>query len=206
MSRDVKARAVPLLLLLAAAACGEGEAATTLTREQFVRANVAMRSVPDTAANARRTRLDSLARYRATPGTLRQYVRVHGGDLRHMASVYEEIANLVDQRITRRGDRSTEVVDAGLAATQDALYRDSIQRLMHDRAQRRIQELTDSAPPATPPAGGPPPGATQRPADDRPWRTAPPPPRNPPPPRTEAPRAMVKQVPRPAADTARPTP
>jgi hypothetical protein len=196
----VNRRAVPLLALLLAlapSACGrEGQAASTLTREQFVRANVAMRSVPDTATNAKQMRLDSMTKHGASPGRLRLFVRANGDNLRMLSEAYLEIADSVDRRATRRGELSSGDGTVPVSP-EDQRFRDSMSRIFRERARVR-----DEPPP--PDAGALPPPDRVAP---RPVRVVPPPPRNAPPPRTEATRAMVKRLPGTApADSARPKP
>jgi hypothetical protein len=88
-----------LLLLLAAAALGgcrrEARApANVISRERFVAANVALRTLPDSAPQS--VRDATLRKNRVTERQLRTWVTLHSRDPRVLASAWEEIAGKVD--------------------------------------------------------------------------------------------------------------
>ena len=86
-----------LALFLAGCGGGEREAAAAIPRARFVAANVALRTVPDTAANAAAMRLDSLKKYRVSEKELKAFVAAHARDAEYMAEVWREISEKVEK-------------------------------------------------------------------------------------------------------------
>ena len=82
--------------VLALAACQRDPGPPGLTREQFIRANVAVRSVSDTMANADSLRARALRASRVTPGQLRAWLAAHQRDPQLLAETWTEIARRAD--------------------------------------------------------------------------------------------------------------
>jgi hypothetical protein len=91
-------RTLPLALaaLLAAAACTPEPAvpAGTISREKFVAANVAVRTLPDTVSQARRDA--ALKKVGVTDRQLRTWVTVHARQPETLSKAWEDIAFKVD--------------------------------------------------------------------------------------------------------------
>jgi hypothetical protein len=156
----------PLLTLAALAAvlggCREKQADGAIPRQRFVRANVDLRSIPDTAPRGDSLRKAALKKNRVTEADLRRFVEVHHRP-EYLATVWREVADSVQKRY----DRSFPALDHG------------------PRPGVGIAGTPVSPAVATLP-GGPPhtlPAVVRKP---------PPAPRQPPPPVTEPPRPMVR--------------
>ena len=97
-------RAACLALLVAA--CRQGQAGeapdAVIARDRFVAANVAVRSVPDTAAKADSLRAAALKKHRVTEAQLRGFVAAHGRDVAFMAEVWKEVAEKVEKEYDRQ--------------------------------------------------------------------------------------------------------
>jgi hypothetical protein len=93
---------IPTLAVLAAAValagCETKPAAGAIPRRTFVRANVDMRSVPDTVAGGDSLRKAALRKHRVTEADLRKFVDVHGRDPEYLASVWREVSDSVQKR------------------------------------------------------------------------------------------------------------
>lgn len=92
MKHPVAAALAALLL----AACGTDRPRDIIPRERFIRANVALRSIPDTAAGVDSARARALRKERVTPAQLTAWVRAHQGDGKLMAETWREIVRRVD--------------------------------------------------------------------------------------------------------------
>jgi hypothetical protein len=93
----VKPRSATLAATLALAACSPEQAPReTITREQFIRASVALRSVPDTAAQVDSLRARALRREKVSPAELRAWLRAHERDSKLVAETWREIARRTD--------------------------------------------------------------------------------------------------------------
>ena len=80
---------------LAAAACGgDTGPAGVIAREKFVAANVALRSLPDSATPE--TRVATLRKHGLTERQLKAWINGHTGEPQEMAKVWEEIAFKLD--------------------------------------------------------------------------------------------------------------
>jgi len=97
--------ACPLALcLLTAAGCGRGNRrGAAIDREKFIAANVAMRSVSDTAAKGDGLRRAALRRTGVTEKDLRQFVQVNGQRPRYMADIWAAIADTRYSATTETG-------------------------------------------------------------------------------------------------------
>lgn len=97
-------RAVPALaaLVAAIAACKTEPAAGALSREDFVAANLALRSIPDSIDEADSLRKALLRKHRVGRRELRGFVAAHADDPELMASVWGEIADSLEARTKRR--------------------------------------------------------------------------------------------------------
>ncbi|MBW3571177.1 MAG: hypothetical protein KY467_08725 [Gemmatimonadetes bacterium] len=87
----------PLLLLAAAlalAACRDGAPAGVIPRETFVAANVALRSLPDTATAQQRAAV--LRKHGVTERQLKAWVNGHVREPKVLAKAWEEIAFKLD--------------------------------------------------------------------------------------------------------------
>lgn len=88
-------RALPFCAALALAACrGQETAPGTIPREKFVAANVALRSLADSATPA--TRAAVLRKHGVTEAQLKRYVSVHAGQPEELAKAWERIAFTLD--------------------------------------------------------------------------------------------------------------
>ncbi len=91
-----------LALALALAGCGgEREAAAAIPRARFVAANVALRSIPDSAADAAALREAALKKHRVNEKQLKDFVDAHNRDPEYIAGVWREIAQKVDSAYER---------------------------------------------------------------------------------------------------------
>lgn len=106
-------RLVPALLLVALAACrGERE---TISRDRFVAANVALRTLPEDAPDSARAAV--LARYRVDAGDLRAWVEANRDEPEVLAAAWKRVAERVDSLAIARDTPPLEgmvegVVDA----------------------------------------------------------------------------------------------
>lgn len=91
-----KLRPIALLAALLLAACDGGGSAGGISREQFIRANVAVRAVGDTAPQVDSLRARALRREKVTPAQLQAWLKAHQGDPTVMAETWTEIAKRVD--------------------------------------------------------------------------------------------------------------
>jgi hypothetical protein len=89
-----RALLLPLLALAAAACGGDKGPAGVIPREKFVAANVALRSLPDSATPQQRTA--TLRKHGVTERQLKAWVNGHTGEPQEMAKVWEEIAFKLD--------------------------------------------------------------------------------------------------------------
>lgn len=85
-----------LALTLALAACGTDAASGGISREQFIRANVALRMVSDTAPQADSLRARALRKEKVTPAQLNAWLRAHQGDPELLAETWTEISRHAD--------------------------------------------------------------------------------------------------------------
>jgi hypothetical protein len=89
--------ALPTLAALAVlAACGGRHGPRAIPREAFVRANVAIRSVPDTAPDSARAAV--LKKAGVTQADLERFVTAHARNADYMAQVWRDIADSVQHR------------------------------------------------------------------------------------------------------------
>jgi hypothetical protein len=88
-------RALPLCAVLVLAACGGDDAsAGTIPREKFVAANVALRSVADSATPAQRAAV--LRKHGVTEAQLKAFVTEHARQPEELAKAWEQIAFRLD--------------------------------------------------------------------------------------------------------------
>ena len=177
---------IPALALaaLALGGCREQEAQGAIPRDKFVLANVAVRSVPDTAAKGDSLRRAALKKYRVSEAELRRFVELHGGKPEYMAAVWKEIADSVQKRYDRTAPRDIPHPPSSVPPPQPP-------PVIPDGSG---QPAPNAAPIHLPPGARRP---DIRPRNER--RAEPPPPLQPPPPRTEPPREMIKREPPPTA-------
>jgi len=83
------------------AACEGNTAQGAIPRDRFVKANIELRSVPDTAAAGDSLRTAALRTYRVSDRDLQRFVRVHGRDPDFMATLWREVADSVQRRYER---------------------------------------------------------------------------------------------------------
>ncbi|HET7459648.1 MAG TPA: hypothetical protein VFJ82_00315 [Longimicrobium sp.] len=93
--------AAAALAAAAVAGCEGNTAHGAIPRDRFVKANVELRSVPDTAAAGDSLRAAALRKYRVTDRDLARFVRVHGRDPDYLATVWREVADSVQRRYER---------------------------------------------------------------------------------------------------------
>lgn len=84
------------LLALALAACGTETASGGISREQFIRANVALRAVSDTSRQVDTLRSRALRKEKVTPAQLNAWLRAHRNDTELLAETWTEIARRAD--------------------------------------------------------------------------------------------------------------
>jgi hypothetical protein len=84
------------LLALALAACGNQAASAGISREQFIRANVALRAVSDTARQVDTLRARALRKEKVTPAQLNAWLRAHQNDPELLAETWTEISRRAD--------------------------------------------------------------------------------------------------------------
>lgn len=128
--------AAALAVAFALAACGTDAATGGITREQFIRANVAMRTVSDSAPRVDTLRARALRKEKVTPAQLRAWLGAHQGDPELLAETWNEISRRVDAR--------------------DSTSR----RLPPPPSGYRVTRADSSPPPPPPGAPGAPPPAT----------------------------------------------
>jgi hypothetical protein len=92
----VKLRIALAAASIALAACSGGEESGVITREQFVRANVALRAVNDTARDADSLRTRALRAEKVTPAQLRAWLQAHLNDPVLLAETWTEISRRAD--------------------------------------------------------------------------------------------------------------
>ena len=158
-------------LTLVLAGCRERKASAAIPRQRFVRANVEVRSIPDTL-QADSLRRAALRKHRVTETDLRRFVDAHARSPEYMADVWREIADSVQKRWERT-----------FPARQGVPPPEGIPG----------QPPVATMPPATIP-GGPPQGQPTV-VRGGAVRKTPPLPDQPPPPVTEPPRPMVREAP-----------
>jgi hypothetical protein len=90
-----KLRSAALLAAVLLAACAGDDAAGGISREQFIRANVALRAVSDTAPQVDSLRARALRREKVTPAQLRAWLRAHERNTELMADTWMEISKRV---------------------------------------------------------------------------------------------------------------
>lgn len=94
---SIRRRIFPALLAVLALAACKREPQTpagVISREKFIAANVAVRTLPDSAPQTRRDA--ALRKVRVTDKQLRAWVTVHSRDPEMLAKAWEEIAFKVD--------------------------------------------------------------------------------------------------------------
>ncbi|HLM67982.1 MAG TPA: hypothetical protein VK358_10670 [Longimicrobium sp.] len=87
-------RSAVLALLLAA--CGTEGASGGISREQFIRANVALRAVSDTARQVDTLRARALRKEKVTPAQLTAWLQAHRDDPELLAETWTEISRRAD--------------------------------------------------------------------------------------------------------------
>jgi hypothetical protein len=80
------------------AGCRQKQASGAIPRQRFVRANVELRSVPDTAPKGDSLRKAALKKHRVTEADLRRFVEVHGRSPEYLAEVWREVSDSVQKR------------------------------------------------------------------------------------------------------------
>jgi hypothetical protein len=88
-----KLRLAVLALLLAA--CAGDESASGISREKFIRANVALRTVSDTAPQVDSLRARALRKEKVTPAQLQSWLKEHERNTVLMAETWTEISKRV---------------------------------------------------------------------------------------------------------------
>lgn len=106
--RPVKLRIAVAAASLALAACSGGEKPGGITREQFIRANTALRAVSDSAPDVDSLRARALRSEKVTAAQLRAWLQAHLDDPVLLAETWSEIA--------RRADASDPARQAAKAA------------------------------------------------------------------------------------------
>lgn len=177
----MKLRTAAAAVCLALAACSGGEQPGGITREQFIRANTALRAVSDSAPDVDSLRARALRSEKVTAAQLQAWLRAHLEDPVLLAETWSEIA--------RRADASDPARQAAKAAPQVG------------------PPLTHGPPPEIQPAPLPAPPPVQRPVAQPgpppvPTPTPAPRPVTPPPPTSGAPE---EERPRPKKPPARDT-
>ena len=137
----MKLRTAILAAYVALAACSGGAETGLITREQFIRANAALRAVSDTVPDSDSLRARALRAEKVTAAQLQAWLRAHQDDPVLLAETWTEI--------TRRADASDP--------SRHAAKRDSIG-----------PTLTHGPPPEIPPAPAPPPPPANAPQEERP--------------------------------------
>lgn len=182
MRHPIPTLAIAIALCGAVAGCTRKHGAAAIPRRTFVRANVELRSIPDTAPRGDSLRKAALRKYRVTETDLRRFVEVHGRSPEYLAGVWREVSDSVQKR--------WEATFPSLAERRAAAG---------DRSVGAIPGLEGST---TPGAPGAPPlhkppivhGVAPR-QPPIPAREPPPRPTDVPPPPTERPRPMVRPPP-----------
>jgi len=148
------------MFALLLAACGTESASGDISREQFIRANVALRAVSDTARQVDTLRARALRKEKVTPAQLTAWLQAHKEDPELLAETWTEIS--------RRADAA------------DSVNRPKPQPERPYVAPPPPPPAANPAPPMPPPASRPappsgPPGGYQTP-EPRPQIKTPPPP------------------------------
>lgn len=89
-----KLRLAAVLAVLLAACAGD-ESSSGISREKFIRANVALRAVSDTAPQVDSLRARALRKEKVTPAELRAWLREHERNTTLMAETWTEISKRV---------------------------------------------------------------------------------------------------------------
>ncbi|HEX8452111.1 MAG TPA: hypothetical protein VF647_08445 [Longimicrobium sp.] len=84
------------LLALLLAACGTEGASGGISREQFIRANVALRAVSDTARQVDTLRARALRKQKVTPAQLTAWLQAHKENPELLAETWTEISRRAD--------------------------------------------------------------------------------------------------------------
>lgn len=84
------------VLALALAACAKETASGGISREQFIRASVALRAVSDTAPQVDSLRAHALRKEKVTPAQLHAWLQAHQGDPELLAETWTEISRRAD--------------------------------------------------------------------------------------------------------------
>jgi hypothetical protein len=84
------------LLALLLAACGTEGASGGISREQFIRANVALRAVSDTARQVDTLRARALRKEKVTPAQLTAWLQAHKENPELLAETWTEISRRAD--------------------------------------------------------------------------------------------------------------
>jgi hypothetical protein len=172
-----------LLALVLAACGGEREAAASIPRERFVAANVAMRSVPDSAPNAQALRAQALQKHKVSEKELKQFVRAYSRDPEFMAGVWRDISNKVDSAWESTRPRDAPPTAGAPPAPDDAIPGErpaGIAEVMRGAAEGRMPSPPPVSRPGQPIIIG-----------ERPSAAPTPPPGQPAPPRADTTRRQV---------------
>src|SRR4051812_31232033 len=97
------------------AACEGNTAQGAIPRERFVKANVELRSVSDTAPKGDSLRAAALRKYRVTGRDLTRFVRVHSRDPEYLSTVWREVADSVQRRWERAHGGGPRGMPPGMA-------------------------------------------------------------------------------------------
>jgi hypothetical protein len=89
------------LIAAVVAACGKKQAPGVISRERFVAANLAFRSVPDTVDNADSLRAAALRRHRVTAKDLQRFVQAHARNIEYMSLIWREVGDSLQFRYER---------------------------------------------------------------------------------------------------------
>lgn len=163
LSRCVAAAAIFL-----AAACGGGrEARGGISRETFVAANVALRTLPAGAPAERRRQV--LKTHRVTDKQLKAWVTAHGRDPKALGAAWDEIAARLDSIANVRPgggpDADTMKLDsAGRVARRMSKWRDSLAASRRSGIVRARSDAADATDGVRRPGGDAPKPRRQRPA------------------------------------------
>jgi hypothetical protein len=91
--------AVPMLIVLMAAGCGR-DAGDRISRERFIAANVALRTLPDTASAEQRA--EALARFGVDAADLHRWVAHHEDDPAILSEAWNAVAHRLDSLAAER--------------------------------------------------------------------------------------------------------
>lgn len=166
------------------AACEGNSAQGAIPRDRFVKANVALRSVDDTAAKGDSLRAAALKRHRVTERDLQRFVRVHANDPEYLATVWREVADSVQRRYERQrqpGQRERRRLPQGRATPDIEPPVDSVEGFS-PAGEPTMRPTLPPRPPGAQPRGEsrrptpPPPRPADAPPPQPPGTRRPPPP------------------------------